>query len=286
MGERVRRKLSVWIVAWLSLCGARTFAIGIAWEPGFDTAQRKSRVTDKPLMVDFWAEWCGWCHELDRTTYMDREVVKIAGGFVAVKVDTEGGRTEMAVAVRYRVDSLPTILFLTPQGRVIVRLNGFQRPAQFARVLTRVLEISSEVIGWERAVDSRPEDAVALNKLGMHLLDQGDFEEGCALIERAHARDADLPVAARKKIRSILGALRGAERRFADAEALLKEGLALMPADAEADSRALYTLGRLYIDWGRDQEARDTLKRLVEKHPDTPAGVRARRLLAYLGPAS
>jgi thioredoxin-like negative regulator of GroEL len=282
----MRRRVSVWIVAWLMLCGARSSASGIAWEPSFEAARRKALVTGKPIMVDFWAAWCGWCHELDRTTYVNREVVEAAGGFVAVKVDTEGGRSDLAVAVRYRVDSLPTILFLTPQGRVIVRLNGFQRPARFARVLARVLEISSEVLDWERAVERKPADVAALFSLGMHVLDQGDLEQGGALIERAHARDAALPVAARKKIRSILGALRGAERRFSEAETLLKEGLALTPSDSEADSRALYTLGRVYIDWGRNQDARATLMRLIKKHPDTPAGVRGRRLLAYLGPAS
>ena len=41
-------------------------------------------------MVDFWAEWCGWCHHLDTTTYVDPTVVKLAHDFVAVKVDTEG----------------------------------------------------------------------------------------------------------------------------------------------------------------------------------------------------
>ncbi|MBN2369153.1 MAG: thioredoxin family protein [Vicinamibacteria bacterium] len=277
----MRRKLSSGIAACLLLCCARAFATGIAWEPSFEAARKKARVTGQPLMVDFWAEWCGWCHELDRTTYADREVVKITGGFVAVKVDTEGRRSDTAVATRYRIDSLPTVVFLTPAGRILMKLNGFQRPARFARILTRVREIASEVIGWERAVESKPEDIAALYMLGMHLLEQEDYEEGVVLVERAHACDEALPVAERKKIRSVLGALRGAERRFAEAEALLKEGLALAPAEAEADSHALYTLGRVYIDWGRKNDARVTLERLVAVHPDTPAGARARRLLAY-----
>ena len=42
-----------------------------ASSPDFDEALKKARSQNKPLMVDFWAEWCGWCHRLDKTTYVD-----------------------------------------------------------------------------------------------------------------------------------------------------------------------------------------------------------------------
>ena len=115
----------------------------------FDAALKRAQQTKKPLLVDFWAEWCGWCHRLDQTTYVDPVVVKMSEDFVAVKVNTEGTPREVAVARHYDVSSLPTIAFLSPAGRMILRLNGFQGPGQFPRAIEEARERATKIIGWE-----------------------------------------------------------------------------------------------------------------------------------------
>src|SRR5262249_28858111 len=78
---------------------------GIKWERSFDEALKKARASQKPIFVDFWAEWCFWCHQLEKTTYADPAVVGRAEDFVAVKVNTEGGKKEEQVALRYDVQN-------------------------------------------------------------------------------------------------------------------------------------------------------------------------------------
>ena len=94
---------------------------GIRWERKFEDALKKARAARKPVMIDFWAQWCGWCHRLDKTTYVDPAVLKLAEDFVAVKVNTEGEPRDVAVAIRYDVSSLPPIMVVSPHGRPIAR---------------------------------------------------------------------------------------------------------------------------------------------------------------------
>ena len=60
---------------------------GIAWHESFETARQAARQQNKPMMVDFYAEWCAKCRELDAYTYSEPEVAKAAEGLVAVKID-------------------------------------------------------------------------------------------------------------------------------------------------------------------------------------------------------
>jgi thiol:disulfide interchange protein len=128
----------------------------VKWVRQWDAALKRAQQTKKPLLVDFWAEWCGWCHRLDQTTYVDPVVVKMSEDFVPVKVNTEGTPREVEVARHYDVTSLPTIAFLSPAGRVILRLNGFQGPGQFPRALEVAKERATKIIGWEEDLENDP----------------------------------------------------------------------------------------------------------------------------------
>jgi thiol-disulfide isomerase/thioredoxin len=256
-------------------------ARGVQWEPRFDQALRKAAQAHKPLMVDFWAEWCNWCHQLDRTTYMDPDVVKRADGFVTVKVDTEGGRQQAMVAQRYDVSTLPTILFLSPSGRLVLRVNGYQGPGSFPRTMDSARVTANRVMRWETALQRDPGDPVALAELGTHLFEQDVYEDSRDLLTRAAQRDANRPVDDRKRTRMLLGIIQKYDEKYADAERILKEGLALRPA-GEYDPKILYVLGKTYISWGKPAQARMVLQQVVKEHAASPVAEKAREQLVAL----
>jgi thioredoxin-like negative regulator of GroEL len=251
---------------------------GIRWERDFDAALRKAQKHGKPVMVDFWAEWCGWCHRLDEVTYRDPAVARRAADFVAVKVNSEGSRRETEVAGRYDVQSLPTVLFLTPAGRPVFRLAGYQGPAQFARTQEQALEKARTVMGWEDALARDPKAAAALSGLGAHLFEQESFVESRELLRRAVEVDATEPVPTRQHSRLLLAMIQNYDRRYPDAEGLLKEALELKPPGPE-EPRLLYVLARTYTSWGKGDDAERVLKRIVKAHPSSPFSQKAIEML-------
>jgi thioredoxin-like negative regulator of GroEL len=266
----------------LLLAGPATApAAGIRWEKGFEEALKKAKATKKPLLVDFWADWCGWCHRLDKTTYTDPVVAHKAEEFVAVKVNTEGSRKETEVALRYDVQSLPTVLFLSPEGRPIQRLNGFQGPGQFPRTLDEALESAWRILLLEAALEKNPNDARALRSLGQHLYEQEYYEDSRDLLLREVKVDQDEPVGARRRARMLLAIIENYESKYSEAEALLKDALALKPP-GEDEPKLLFVLGRTYVSWGRREEAQKTMQLIVRDHGQSPLAQKARESLLIL----
>jgi thioredoxin-like negative regulator of GroEL len=254
---------------------------GIRWERNFEEAMKRARLAGKPLMIDFWANWCGWCHRLDQTTYVDPTVTKLAEDFVPVKVNTEGGMKDEQIARRYGVSSLPTIAFVSPSGRPLMRLTGFQGPGQFPKTLEVAKQMAIRVMAMEEALQKNPRDSVALGGMGVHLFEQESYDESRQFLDKALRHDADRPAEERKRTRMMLGAIHQYDSRLAEAEVLFKEALQIKPA-SDVDARVMYLLGKTYLAWGRQGEGRAMMQRVVSEYPSSSVAQKAHQTLQQL----
>jgi thiol:disulfide interchange protein DsbD len=89
-------------------------SVEIPWLHDEHAAVERARATGKPLLVDFFAEWCAACKELDVHTWTDPTVAREAAEkFVPLKVDATNESPEIeALFTKYGLQGLPTVLMM------------------------------------------------------------------------------------------------------------------------------------------------------------------------------
>jgi thiol:disulfide interchange protein len=112
----------------------------IAWEGSFESAMQRARVEKKPIMVNFYTDWCGWCKELDSKVFPDETVVSESKNWVSVKINAEK-RPDVAGA--YGVTGFPTTIFAQGSGKPVEVLSGFAPPAEFVAAMRAAREKSA-----------------------------------------------------------------------------------------------------------------------------------------------
>jgi thiol:disulfide interchange protein DsbD len=135
----------VWRVAIgvLLLVGGIAFAIprkhetAVKWEKYDASKLAAARAAGKPVVIDFYADWCLPCKELDHKTFTDAGVVKELDRFVRLKADLTVAEdaTTLALTKQYAIAGVPTIVFIDSAGTEVqaARLTGFEPAGAFLK---------------------------------------------------------------------------------------------------------------------------------------------------------
>jgi thiol:disulfide interchange protein DsbD len=113
--------------------------IGLSFPRGFallDEALAQAQRDRKPIVLDFFAEWCAPCIRMEKNTFKDERVKALLERCVFVRVDTD---KQPDIAKRMAVEGLPDIRFALPDGRVIKRLRNFQDAESFSSEIEDLL---------------------------------------------------------------------------------------------------------------------------------------------------
>jgi len=102
----------------------------------YDAGKALAESAQKPMLIDFTAELCGWCRRLERDVFSRADVVACSKRFVCIKVD-ETDRRDLVAA--FNVQAYPTAVVLDHTGRELHRITGYRPAAQYVAGLQTVL---------------------------------------------------------------------------------------------------------------------------------------------------
>lgn len=113
----------------------------IDWQRDFEKAKEIAKSENKPMMIDFYTDWCGWCKKLDSDTYSNKEVAELAKEFICVKINAE---QQQKLAKEFGVSGFPYIVFLTAQGSQLSNVPGYLPPERFLKEMKAALANAGE----------------------------------------------------------------------------------------------------------------------------------------------
>ncbi|MFI5237436.1 MAG: cytochrome c biogenesis protein CcdA [Ignavibacteriales bacterium] len=110
----------------------------VEWKPFTENAL--AEISGRGVIIDFYADWCIPCKELDALTFSDPDVIELSKEFETYKADmTKSLSPEVEnIRERFKIVGVPTVLILNSNGEEVERITGFVNAKEFHEIISSV----------------------------------------------------------------------------------------------------------------------------------------------------
>ncbi len=127
---------------------------GVTWIPYDQNIISRAAKDKKPLILDFYADWCLPCKEMDKHVFTDPEVVELSHNFITMRLDlTRKKPFQKEVLRKYRIRGVPTAIFFNREGveEKRLRVEGLVEKSEFLEKMRWLLErtTTSQILNTE-----------------------------------------------------------------------------------------------------------------------------------------
>lgn len=110
----------------------------ITWIRNFEEGISLAKAQNKPVMIDFYADWCYYCKQMDKNVFPDQAVIDKSRDFVMIKYDATKTTPEVRQKLKeYEITGFPTTIFIDTKGEVN-SLVGYVPPKEFVEYMNKI----------------------------------------------------------------------------------------------------------------------------------------------------
>ena len=104
------------------------------WLYSLEDAKKMAIATNKLILVDFWASWCGPCKKMDSESWSKDEIKEVMDNYVTVQIDIDKYRE---IAKKYNVRGIPYVFIMDANGQVIYERMSYMTKGQVKKLLNK-----------------------------------------------------------------------------------------------------------------------------------------------------
>jgi len=254
----------IWLI--VASCGKKDLIPSeISFVTDYDEARTLAEKSGKPMIIDFFTDWCRWCDSLDANTYSDSLVISLSRDNVFVKIDAE---IDTALVDHFSISGYPTIVITKPDGQEIDRIWGYLPPTEFYNQVQLYLQGKETLEDYLSRLEDEPENLEYLSMIGEKYASRSTYDKAIEYYEKVVELDRDNEdgYAARA-----LASIHDAQGRAKDYKAALKTCMRLLktfPDSPESDEAAAL-LGYYTAKDGDEVEALKLYNGYLKMNPES-----------------
>ncbi len=238
------------------------------WHKSVAAAQKVAKEKNQLILVDMFAEWCGWCHRFEREVFPSEAFQKATDDVVLLRLDTEDKKDGSEFQRKYGVTSLPTFLLLTPDLALAGSIRGYAPPAQFVQMLA---ETRTKHAAFEKRVKNEAamaKDYPGRLELAKEFVSRSAYGQSEARLKKLTA-EKGVPASIRDESYYQLAFVYALQNRYDDAQKSIR-ALTAVSTRGDAVERATLLGAQIYVAQNNLLGAVNELRAFKKKFPASP----------------
>ena len=160
---------------------------GIQWYKDLKRASGAAQETNKPMMIEFWADWCAPCKIMEEEVYTDAQVAEaLRQKFVAVRVHFD---LQTNLVRQYNVEAIPFLVFTNSYGTELLRHRGIIEAEDLAAIIEALPADVSEFNRLDGVLQKDKNNFDALQGMGSRLRAAGLYQSSNEFYRKAVNRN-------------------------------------------------------------------------------------------------